>query len=166
MSKIDHIPQWGECSWSVHYWRLYLIRYYTLKAVKRCTQIWAYLWATHKNSYSNWRCPQSWGYLCEYLIVTCKTHFWGLSIFGRTPQRNFASAEYRCSLLSIALGGGHFDHTHTVWLYERFVVHHYYGKLRLANAILLISPSGGSPMFRLFVAVNRTNNHAVILLGF
>ena len=72
MSKIDHIPQWGECSWSVHYWRLYLIRYYTLKAVKRCTQIWAYLWATHKNSYSKWRCPQIWGYLCEWLIVTCK----------------------------------------------------------------------------------------------
>ena len=29
-------------------------------------------------------------------------------------QRNFASAEYRCSLLSIAFRGGHFDHTHTV----------------------------------------------------
>ena len=102
-SKFGYIPQWGECSWSVHYWRLCLIRYYTLNVIKRC--------------------PQSWGYLCEYLIVTCKTHFWGLSIFGRTPQRNFASAEYRCSLLSIALGGGHFDHTHTVWLYESFVVH-------------------------------------------
>ena len=51
-SKFGYIPQWGECSWSVHYWRLYLIRYYTLKVVKRC--------------------PQSWGYLCEWLIVTCK----------------------------------------------------------------------------------------------
>ena len=101
--KFGYIPQWGKCFRSVHYWRLYLIRYYTLNVIKRC--------------------PQSWGYLCEYLIVTCKTHFWGLSIFGRTPQRNFASAEYRCSLLSIALGGGHFDHTHTVWLYESFVVH-------------------------------------------
>ena len=51
---------------------MFLIRYCTLKVVKRCTQIWAYLWATHKNSYSKWRCPQIWGYLCEWLIVTCK----------------------------------------------------------------------------------------------
>ena len=125
-SKFGYIPQWGECSWSVHYWRLYLIRYYTLKVVKGCTQIWAYLWATHKNSYSKWRCPQSWGYLCEWLIVTCNTGnpVSGCAAFWRCPtERNFSSSEYRCSLLSIAFRGGHFDHTHTVWLYESFVVH-------------------------------------------
>ena len=161
-SKFGYIPQWGECSWSVHYWRLYLIRYYTLKVVKGF--------------------PQSWGYLCEWPIVTRKTHFWGLSIFGRTHWTQFCAGwmplltfehghsdngnPLSVSVQEILYRGGHLDHDHTVWLYESFVVHHYYGKLRLANAILLISPSGGSPMFRLFVAVNRTNNHAVILLGF
>lgn len=45
---------------------MFPIRYYTLKVVKRC--------------------PQIWGYLCEWLIVTCKTQFWGLSRFGHTRQ--------------------------------------------------------------------------------
>ena len=51
-----------NCSYLPLGW-MFLIRYYTLKAVKRCTQIWAYLWATHKNSYSRsiqfWICPYS-----------------------------------------------------------------------------------------------------------
>ena len=66
---------------------MFLIRYYTLKAVKRCTQIWAYLWATHKNSYSKWRCPQSWGYLWAWTIFTCKnlcsSHFFRNWLFSK-----------------------------------------------------------------------------------
>ena len=104
-----------NCSYLPLGW-IFLIRYYTLKAVKRCTQIWAYLWATHKNSYSKWRCPQSWGYLWAWTIFTCKNlcsshffrnwlfskvdailrsvntvaHFWALLLKHRFNQRNFA----------------------------------------------------------------------------
>lgn len=115
MDKV-HIPQWGECcTRSVRRWWLDLICSrvnYTFNVVKRCTQIWVYLWATRKVHLSSLvkvkRCQYfglreslkaiRWKIICSVslcvnnihmqksLQLLIKTHIRGLSRFGHTRQ--------------------------------------------------------------------------------
>ena len=136
---------------------MFPIRYYTLKAVKRCTQIWAYLWATHKNSYSKWRCPQIWGYLCEWLIVTCKnlcsSHFFRNWLFLRV-NAIFRWLNTVAHFWASLLWSGHFDHTHTV---RKF-------RSSLTNAIFRWSTTENSCFGTTTRACRWTQFCAVILL--
>ena len=104
-----------------------LIRYYTLKVVK------GYPYFGYRESLKaiRWKIICSSHFFRNWLFlklnailrsVNTVAHFWAWHSDSGIPLV--------VSVQEILYRGGHFDHTYTVWLYETFVVHHYYRKLQ------------------------------------